>query len=350
MQFGNPIIGQEELIRSAIKSKNYTPGASGWRIASDGAAEFAGLVIRSADGTGNYVTVSNGNVRVFNSANVLLAEITATGEFKTYNITDTSAAQIRMRNGQLEFPPASAYPNPNYPFNTHIFDPAVAAAYSNWVNGPTAATRGSLRISSSVDNANTGDYAGSVIQLFGRSLDGTSNPEINSYNNAGGGARIRWDHQGQFNADNYPDGPWTAFTPAWVTSNGLNPPAFGNATVNCDWTRHGRTITARYEIVFGTTTNFGAAPTTADNWRIGIPVAASATTTMAGWFELNQSTAARCVARARLTTVNHFEMEISSGRPDGGAITNTGIADSLSPWTWASANSVRGIIHYDAAV
>lgn len=46
MEFGNPIIGEEELIRSAIKSRDYEAGVSGWRIAQDGAAEFNDLVVR----------------------------------------------------------------------------------------------------------------------------------------------------------------------------------------------------------------------------------------------------------------------------------------------------------------
>jgi hypothetical protein len=60
MEFGNPIIGQEELIRSAIKSKDFQSGengVSGWRIARDGAATFYNLTV----GSQNYFIDENGN-------------------------------------------------------------------------------------------------------------------------------------------------------------------------------------------------------------------------------------------------------------------------------------------------
>lgn len=46
MAFTNPILSGEELNRTGIRSENYVPGASGWRIASDGAAEFDNVGIR----------------------------------------------------------------------------------------------------------------------------------------------------------------------------------------------------------------------------------------------------------------------------------------------------------------
>jgi hypothetical protein len=46
MPFTDPILAGEELTRQSIKSANYIPGVSGWRIAADGAAEFDNLGIR----------------------------------------------------------------------------------------------------------------------------------------------------------------------------------------------------------------------------------------------------------------------------------------------------------------
>jgi hypothetical protein len=46
MAFTDPIIAGEELTRQSLKSDNYIPGVSGWRIARDGAAEFDNLGIR----------------------------------------------------------------------------------------------------------------------------------------------------------------------------------------------------------------------------------------------------------------------------------------------------------------
>lgn len=47
MVFTDPIIAGEELTRQAIKSDNYLPGISGWRIARDGASEFDNIGIRN---------------------------------------------------------------------------------------------------------------------------------------------------------------------------------------------------------------------------------------------------------------------------------------------------------------
>lgn len=46
MAFTDPILAGEELTRTGIRSDNYVPGVSGWRIASNGAAEFDNVGIR----------------------------------------------------------------------------------------------------------------------------------------------------------------------------------------------------------------------------------------------------------------------------------------------------------------
>lgn len=46
MAFTNPILAGEELNRTGIRSENYIPGISGWRIANDGAAEFDNVGLR----------------------------------------------------------------------------------------------------------------------------------------------------------------------------------------------------------------------------------------------------------------------------------------------------------------
>ena len=71
MSFQNPILGGETLIRSGIKSENFVTGFSGWRIGTDGTAEFTGLIARGgvatrggyryAD-TGIYVPVTPGDI------------------------------------------------------------------------------------------------------------------------------------------------------------------------------------------------------------------------------------------------------------------------------------------------
>ena len=61
MQFGNPIVGLEELIREAIRSKNFETGVSGWRIARDGTAEFSAIIIRGS-GTADAVVIGPGGL------------------------------------------------------------------------------------------------------------------------------------------------------------------------------------------------------------------------------------------------------------------------------------------------
>lgn len=64
MEFGNPIVGLEDLIRSAIKSPDFDvnseTGVTGWRIARDGTATFNNLVI----GNPNFTLNANGDLVV----------------------------------------------------------------------------------------------------------------------------------------------------------------------------------------------------------------------------------------------------------------------------------------------
>jgi hypothetical protein len=150
---------------------------------------------------------------------------------------------------------------------------------------------------------------------------------------------------GSFSSADYPKGTWQSFTPTWIVESGSPNPSFGNAVVDCRWSRRGTWVRAEYDITFGTTTTYGAS---AVNWRFGLPTPAARTAQTVGWFELHQSAGARCVARARLTSTAGFGLEISSGRVDGNAITSTGLIDSVSPWTWASTHAIRGVIEYEA--
>jgi hypothetical protein len=82
MQFENPIIGEEELIRSAIKSENYDPGVTGWRIARDGSAEFTDLLLTFLN-AGGKIVFSDGKIQMYDSKPVpqLVVEISPLGVF-----------------------------------------------------------------------------------------------------------------------------------------------------------------------------------------------------------------------------------------------------------------------------
>lgn len=48
MTFNDPVVAGDELIREAIRSADYSPGTSGWRIAADGDAEFNDVTVRGS--------------------------------------------------------------------------------------------------------------------------------------------------------------------------------------------------------------------------------------------------------------------------------------------------------------
>lgn len=89
MEFGNPIIGLEELIRSAIRSKNFESGVSGWRISREGDAEFNAIIIRGTIGDAIIIGPSSGSQVIVNvsggSARLL---------FPTNSPTEDIAARI----------------------------------------------------------------------------------------------------------------------------------------------------------------------------------------------------------------------------------------------------------------
>jgi len=64
MGFTDPIVADTTLIRSAIRSPNYSSGVSGWTINRDGSAEFADVVLRGdfrADGVdGSWIRLEAG--------------------------------------------------------------------------------------------------------------------------------------------------------------------------------------------------------------------------------------------------------------------------------------------------
>lgn len=117
MEFGNPIVGAEDLIRSAIKSPEFSVNpegtVTGWRIARDGTATFYNLVI----GSPNFTIDENGDAvfNVLNAAQILLngsnlesqledyplgiiALTTITGNSAAYTGTEIVAGRIIVPN------------------------------------------------------------------------------------------------------------------------------------------------------------------------------------------------------------------------------------------------------------
>lgn len=142
---------------------------------------------------------------------------------------------------------------------------------------------------------------------------------------------------------------WTAWTPAWTTSSGNNTPSFGNATVDCKYAQTGDLVVFEMEITFGSTTNFGAAPVSGDNWRFSLPVTASETQLICGFGDIQSAVTSRWPVRARLTTTTAMEIPLSGRSSDNVAPANSNIIDSVTPFTWASGHILTMNGHYQAA-
>jgi len=148
-------------------------------------------------------------------------------------------------------------------------------------------------------------------------------------------------------------GAWTQWTPTW-SSQGSVQPSLGNAVLNCRSFKIGRKVDIIFEVTFGSTTNFGSSPTTSDNWQFSLPYAAARTTDTLGFVELsNNSNSLMSIARARLYSTTGFRLGIATGRVDGVIATTpngpSGDVDSLSPWTWVTSASLKGIFSYESA-
>lgn len=149
-------------------------------------------------------------------------------------------------------------------------------------------------------------------------------------------------------------GPWTAYTPTWSTTSGLHLPSYGNATVNAKANKVGRTVTVTFDITFGSTTNFGASATTTDNWTLSLPAAwpasSQAPATFLGVGDMYRNATNLGFTRIKLsgtTAVSFGVLTCFVAGALGGGI--GGDVDSLTPWTWASGDALRGTFTYESA-
>ncbi|MEV7089909.1 hypothetical protein AB0O07_29170 [Streptomyces sp. NPDC093085] len=170
------------------------------------------------------------------------------------------------------------------------------------------------------------------------------------YRDAGAAGLQRWDGAAW---QPYPPVPrWRDWTPAWTTSNGQATPAYGNATVNCRYVQLGTVVHGTFDILFGSTTNFGNGATSSTNWRFSLPVAAAAATQAAGFAGLvgtSSNNKDRYATRVRLTTVRTLELELASGSNGPLEGPYGGIVDALTPWTWVAGMRISGTFTYEAA-
>jgi hypothetical protein len=143
----------------------------------------------------------------------------------------------------------------------------------------------------------------------------------------------------------------TSWTPTWTTSSGLRTPSLGNATVDCRYFKDGRKVDCKFEIVFGSSTNFGASPLTTDNWLFGLPVPAARVGDSMGFIHMQSGGTGSntMMARAKTSgTTSTFILSMAGGMFSGTPV-NPGDVDSISPWTWASTDYIRGNFTYESA-
>lgn len=182
-------------------------------------------------------------------------------------------------------------------------------------------------------------------QTFTQHVGGSSNPVqwFRTATSAGGWTAWQKVHT-EFGAS-------TQWTPTWTTSSGLRTPSLGNATVDCRYFKDGRKVDCKFEIVFGSTTNFGTSPTTTDNWLFGLPVAAARVGDSMGFIHMQNGTTGTSMMMARAktnSTTSQFILSMAGGMFSGTPV-NQGDVDSISPWTWASGDYIRGNFTYESA-
>ncbi|MFD4572105.1 hypothetical protein ACFWNK_01760 [Streptomyces sp. NPDC058417] len=144
-------------------------------------------------------------------------------------------------------------------------------------------------------------------------------------------------------------GAWTSWTPAWSTSSGLRLPSYGNATVDCRYTKIGRTVLLYMDLTFGSTTGFGSSPTSSDNWTFALPVTAAVPGAPLGKASMEPGHNAR--ASSALAQVNASGTTMSfymDGPRIDTSATATGIVDSITPFVWASGMRLTVVGQYEA--
>lgn len=147
-------------------------------------------------------------------------------------------------------------------------------------------------------------------------------------------------------------GAWTTWTPTWSTTSGLHLPAWGNTTPNFKAHKLGKKVDVQFDVTFGTTANFGTSPTTSDNWTFSLPAAWPMASTAPGTFlgigDMYVNATNLGFTRIKYnnsTSISFGILMTFVANALGGGI--GGDVDSITPWTWASGNAIRGTFSYE---
>lgn len=107
MPFRDPILGGDQLVRTAMRSPNYSAGVSGWRIARDGSVEFNNGTFRGslsvgAAGSAHAIlanTATGDPIDVYNAAGQLTFSVNVFGVAKSTN--PATGISSSLQTGQL---------------------------------------------------------------------------------------------------------------------------------------------------------------------------------------------------------------------------------------------------------
>lgn len=137
------------------------------------------------------------------------------------------------------------------------------------------------------------------------------------------------------------DDAWTPYTPT-LTASSSNPTLGSGSSVEGGWTRIGRTIFGRAQIVFGTSGTAAGSGT----YQISIPVAPEPSTSLAlgrmvghGYVFDSSTGNIRIVVCRVNTSGTHLEMI-----PEASA---TAITEAI-PWAWAASDRFHVAFQYEA--
>lgn len=139
--------------------------------------------------------------------------------------------------------------------------------------------------------------------------------------------------------------PWAAYTPTW-TSTGTAP-SIGNGTLSGRHQQIGKTVTFAFNMTAGSTTTFGTG-----SYRFSLPVTSatgiytSGTFALGGWAYGEDAAITGYMFFPRWISTTTFELVYHSTTVAGAA---GNVVGSTTPFTWGSADFIRGTITYEAA-
>ena len=102
-------------------------------------------------------------------------------------------------------------------------------------------------------------------------------------------------------------------------------------------------------ISFGSTTNFGGGGTGANFW-FALPIAAAHNNeTIGHWTGRPASSTGVMGSIITASSSTVMQLNIDTGSPNAVAITNNGVVDAVSPFTWASGNQLTATGFYETS-